>query len=244
VSLLTPEALYIQLGELITEMPGFQEYPLSGETHRWVGRAFALLEQTGVTMDAGAFKVAAEKASGPDIRRRDEGVETIKIILYRALGRVELRAPATLQGTFVPVGSPYDALMKVGQVLSAAAADVLIIDPYADEKLLNSYALLAPEKIALRVLSDQKGHKQSLKPVAEAWIEQYGALRPLEVRLASPGVLHDRLIIIDRRLAFDLGQSFNALAKRSPTSLIRSDPETASLKIAAYEQLWETSQPL
>jgi hypothetical protein len=58
---------------------------------------------------------------------------------------------------------------------------------------------------------------------------------------------HDESInchIIDKSVAFDLGQSFNALAERSPTSLIRSDPETASLKIAAYEDLWQSAQPL
>jgi hypothetical protein len=52
-------------------------------------------------------------------------------ILYRALGRIELRVPAGLQGTFIPAASPYDAFVAVGQVLCSATGDLLIIDPYA-----------------------------------------------------------------------------------------------------------------
>ena len=241
---LTPEALYLQLGQLLAEMPNFDEYPLSKETHLWLGRAFALLEQTQVTADASSFKEAVEKVVGPYTRKKVEGTGTMTAILYRALGRVELRVPAGLQGKFIPVGSPYDAFVAVGQVLSGATSDLFIVDPYADEKLLDHYALQTPEKVALRVLADQKSHKVSLKPAASTWISQFGTLRPLEVRLATAGWLHDRLIIVDKTVAFDLGQSFNCLAERSPTSLTWANPETAKEKIAHYETLWQSSGPL
>ena len=73
---LTPEAVYTQLGQLIAQMPNFEEYPLSDATHRWLGQAFALLEQSGVTIDAGIFKNAALAISGPNTRDRTSGAES------------------------------------------------------------------------------------------------------------------------------------------------------------------------
>jgi hypothetical protein len=75
----------------------------------------------------------------------------------------------------------------------------------------------------------------ALKPAAEHWRQQFGALRPLEVRLAPAKALHDRLIQVDGSTVWVLGQSFNGLATRAHTSLVRmDDPESAALKIAAY----------
>jgi hypothetical protein len=36
-----------------------------------------------------------------------------------------------------------------------------------------------------------------------------------------------------------LGQSFNGLAQRAHTSLVRADAETAALKVAAYRDMWQ-----
>jgi hypothetical protein len=71
-----------------------------------------------------------------------------------------------------------------------------------------------------------------------------GSVRPLEARLAPDRSLHDRLIIIDERDSWSLGQSFNALAARAPTSLIRADTETAQLKIQAHAQIWQAADPI
>jgi hypothetical protein len=66
-----------------------------------------------------------------------------------------------------------------------------------DEKALTDFAPLAPEGVTIRLLSDQREHKPSLPPATERWKGQHGQKRPLEVRLAAPRTLHDRLIIID-----------------------------------------------
>jgi hypothetical protein len=41
-----------------------------------------------------------------------------------------------------------------------------------------------------------------------------------------------------------LGQSFNALAERSHTSLAKMDEQSGALKIAAYEASWKTATPI
>jgi hypothetical protein len=93
------------------------------------------------------------------------------------------------------------------------------------------------------VLADAKSLKPTLKPAAESWFKQFGATRPLEVRVAPRGTLHDRLILLDRGRVWLLGQSFNALATRSNTYLSKADAELAAMKVDAYEQIWGAANP-
>jgi hypothetical protein len=104
--------------------------------------------------------------------------------------------------------------------------------------------VLMPEGVRVMVLADKAQPKPALLPAAKAWAQQYGQARPLEVRLAPEKSIHDRLIIVDDRDAWTVGQSFNAFAKRAPTSMVRVDPETAKMKAAAYRSIWIAADPL
>jgi hypothetical protein len=93
------------------------------------------------------------------------------------------------------------------RVFQEAKADIFIVDPYLDEKILTEFALLAPSGVPLRLLTDSGSHRPSLIPA----IKQYGTDRPVEARGAPARTLHDRMIAIDRRRIWTVGQSFNAL---------------------------------
>jgi hypothetical protein len=54
----------------------------------------------------------------------------------------------------------------------------------------------------------------------------------------------DSLIAVDKAEAWVLTQSFNALAARSPASIVRADAETAALEVAYYEAVWAAAAPL
>ena len=168
----------------------------------------------------------------------------IMSILYRALAAAELNAPVPLSGSFISAGNALDAMAAIGKVLGTAKRDVLIVDPYADEKALTDFAPLAREGISVRMLADEKDHKPTLRPARERWIQQYGTARPLEIRLALPRVLHDRLAIVDETETWVLTQSLNAFAARSPAAVVRVDPETSGLKVAAYADIWAAAKPL
>lgn len=240
---LTPEALYGQLGQLVAEMPelGQSAGPITPEMNRWMGRAAALVELVCDTADAAYFRVAAQSLHGV---LRDDNAQAIAAIVHRALAQAEMMAPAASRGAFIAAGSTFDAFAAVGKVLSLAKTDVLIVDPYADEKVLTDFAPLAPERVRVRLLADWAAYKQSLKPAAGRWVQQYGQTRPLEVRFAAAKTLHDRLILVDSTTAWVLGQSFNKLAERAHTSIVQANQETAALKISAYENLWQTAVPL
>lgn len=243
---LSGEALYAQLGQLIVDMPDLRNHGWNTQAgQRWLGRAIALVGETGNIVDATTFKVTAQGLStNPYQPGHDTAVQRMTSILYHALAVAELRAPAAAQNGFIPVGEPFTALTAVAGVMAEATDSILLVDPYADGNLLTEYAVQAAEQITIRVLTDSHSCKPGLAPATQAWVEQYGERRPLEVRLAQARSLHDRLIIVDGRAVWNLGQSFNALGTRSPTALVRVNEETAQLKVQAYDQFWTSATPL
>lgn len=239
---ISPEALYLQLGRLIAEMPDFGgRGPVSNETNAWLGRAAALISARGDLGDKCSFSIAAKNLDSP---LHERNVQTIKSIIYATLAHAELAAPLSAQGAFIQAGGRFDAFVAFGKAVESASLDVMIVDPYADAKALTDFAVQAPEGVAVRVLADAEYRKPTLKPATENWLIQHGSTRPLEVRLTPRKALHDRLILVDGKLVWNLGQSLNAIATRAPTSIVRVDPETAALKVAAYNELWATGSPI
>lgn len=239
------EALYRQLGRLIETMPDLTQAKLPQEVHLWVARAYALVKEVGNLADPALFTVAVNNLGKPGIvtlayENRINAAHEITAIVYRAFAVAEMKAPAGVSGAFIPVGNSFDAFSALSKLLQAATKDVLIVDPYMDETALTEFGIAVPEGIALRLLSDQSSQKLTLAPAAKKWIAQHGANRPLAVRLAPPMTLHDRAIFIDQKTAWTLTQSLKDFAKRSPAEIVRAD-DTATLKIAAYESIWNSA---
>jgi hypothetical protein len=237
------ESLYVQLSRLIETMPPLEaQGPYLQETHLWLGRAVALVEESGNIIDASTIRTEIGKAIGASQPgMREAAAKQIIGHVFRAFARAEARAPANIHGAFIPAGNVFDALTVIGKVLNRATRDILIVDPYIDEKALTDFALLASEGVLIRLLTDQRGHKPTLRPGLERWRLQYGANRPLEVRLAAAGKLHDRLIMVDSAEVWILTQSLNAFATRSPASVARADNDSATLKINAFQEYWDNA---
>ncbi len=237
---LTPEAIYQQLGSLVAEMPDLAHGPITPEMNRWLGRATLLVELAPCDMATVInFRVAAQSLQ----LAREMNAQTIAAIIHQALAVAEFRAPASAQGAFIAAGHTLDAFGVVGKAMSEAKSDVLMVDPYADHKALTDYAVLAPDNVSVRLLA-KNGRSDLLKPAVDRWRQQWGNARPLAVRLAPANTLHDRLILVDRKTAWMVGQSFNALAERAHTALARLPPEAGAEKIAAYETMWTAAQEL
>lgn len=242
------EATYAQLKALVDTAPDLASQArglqLPVEAHLWMGRLHAIVDTQGNVPDVVLLKTATGRmrSSVPGVRLA--AVDDVMAVLFRALAEAELRSPSRTTGSFIAVGSAFDALRALAVVLNEAVKEVLIVDPYMSEVALSDVAILAEEGINVRLLSDAATVKPGLKPAAVAWGQQYGLNRPLEVRLSVPKSLHDRLILVDRSKVWVLTQSLKDLAKRAPASLTAVDSETAGLKIDAYEALWSTATPV
>jgi hypothetical protein len=241
-----PADLYARLGELLGTMPDLDapgEIP--AETHRWLAQAYALVEASGLTLDAIQLKFATECLLRPAGYEGQAAI--IRSIMHRAVAVLELNTPPAARGIFIAAGNVHDAMVRIGNVLKQAKSDVLIVDPYVNEKLLSDFALTIPKGASIRLLADRyQVAKKSplLQPAVERWGTQHRSDRPLKTRLANKGKLHDRSIMIDGTDAWILTQSFNAFAERAHGMIVQVDRETAALKISAYEELWESATDL
>src|SRR5262249_40071425 len=161
------------------EMPDLANGPITPEMNRWMGRATSLVEMIADPLDVIQLKTCVQYLA----INRAHNAQAIPAIVHSALGKAEIAAPAGMQGAFIPIGNPLDALVVVSKVFAEAKVDILIVDPYADLKVLDEFARTAPQGVSIRVLADQAAHKPSLKPAAERWVLQFASTRPLEVRL-------------------------------------------------------------
>jgi hypothetical protein len=238
-----PESLYLQLGQLISEMPDLGPAArITPDVNRWLGRAAQLVQETGAVVDHIAFTLACDGLIGV---LRQQNAQQISAIVFRALAYAEANAPAAARGGFVGVGAALDALQVVGKLLAEARTDALIVDPYMDSKVFTDFATTAPQDVTVRLLADSAYTKvEAVRPAITRWKQQFGAARPLEVRLSAPRALHDRLIFADGTAAWSLTQSLKDFAARSPALAQRLDPDLAKMKIEFYEQVWTSATPV
>ena len=231
-----PESLYLQLGQLVAEMPQLVYCSINPDINRWLGRAAQLVRVVDNGADAPIFEVACNSLNS--VGMRESNAQTIEAIVFRALAWAEARAPSAVRGGFVGKGAALDALQVIGSVLTQAHRDLCIVDPYMDSKVFTDFAPTADVAVAIRLLSDSHYTKpETLRPAMTRWRQQFPD-RLIEVRLTSPRALHDRLIVADGKFAWTLTQSLKDFANRSPALVQKVDPDMAAMKIAFYDQLW------
>jgi hypothetical protein len=63
------------------------------------------------------------------------------MLFYRALAALETMMPAPFEGAFIPAGNTFDAMTAVTKIFARAKAELLIVDPYLDEKILTEFAI-------------------------------------------------------------------------------------------------------
>jgi hypothetical protein len=238
-----PETLYAQLSVLLASAPNFAAPgPLSQETEEWLARAYALVEAGGNTLDIVEMRNVTSNFG--ELVYRAAAAKPLLAILRRTAAVAELASPTAVQGAFIHAGDVFAAMIALGKIFKGATKDVLLVDPYMDEVALSDFALQVPEKVPVRLLSDNATVKPTLRPARDRWLKQYPTSRPLEARLAPNRTLHDRVIIIDGNAVYISTQSLNALAARSPATVMRADAETTKLKIEAYEDIWRSAAGL
>jgi hypothetical protein len=232
------ETLYRQLGRLLETMPDFNTGGgLTSEQMQWLARGRALIAEVDVGTVV-EFDTASDMISQGYVSKY---LPRAIFAIHKALARAELDAPAAARGAFIPAKNSFDAFAAINKILQSAKKDVFIVDPYLDEAVLTEFGGSIPSAVTLRLLSDQSSVKASLKLAATSWVAQHKADQPLQVRLAKPKELHDRLIIVDGTVAYTLTQSLKDFAKRAPAEIVRAD-DTAELKISAYEEIWTAAQ--
>jgi hypothetical protein len=237
-----PEQLLALLEAVIRDAPAFPyQGTLSDQDRRWLGKADALLEASGAIPALFRFRTARQ-GLGSYTHSRDN----LLIPLHDAYSRIELMAPAALQGAFIPGGDTWNGYAALVRLFQRDCDNLLVVDPYLNAVI---YTDLAPHSVArrgVRCLAAQRPQNHpGLLAAAGKWAaDSISASHPVEVRYAPASSLHDRLIIIDGIEVWLISQSLKDIAKRSPASVSRADPDLSAMKVQHYEELWGQSGPL
>lgn len=109
---------------------------------------------------------------------------------------------ATREGLFF-AGQFYDSIQRIGEILSDAQHNVVVIDNYFDEKVLD---LLSAKKSEVTVNILTKKVNPALKTKAVAFNKQYGKLN-----IRTSNSFHDRFIIIDDNDFYHFGASLTKI---------------------------------
>jgi hypothetical protein len=234
-----PNILCAELTSIIVSMPSL-EVPLSADARRWLQRAYTLVLAGGYTIEAATLFSKINLLNSPTetgARARKKIVPILNSVL--AVGRLKTKAA---KGVIVLPTQPFSAVVAFNELLPTADRDILLIDPYFDEMMLGEFASLALKNVRLRLLACREQESVPLAPAPSRWVRHYSRAGPLEVRLASRGKVHDRLISIDGRQAWSLARASNLA--RASTSVLKVEPDVAALKVEAYENVWANAERL
>jgi hypothetical protein len=95
-----------------------------------------------------------------------------------------------------------------------------------------------PPQVVVRLLTFK--YATTLSPALQKFISQ----KKMVVEVRSSQKIHDRVIFIDGRSCWVLGQSIKDAAKTKPTYLAPLSADTSQLKKAEYEQIWTAATPI
>ena len=115
----------------------------------------------------------------------------------------------------------FEALVFMNQLVEAAKESIILIDPYTDERTLNAFKKKG-NNISLLIVTSSK-HKPS-----QIDIETYKKERG-DITIKIDDTNHDRFLIIDNYLFYQLGSSINYLGKRFTTIDLKTKPDFVGL---------------
>lgn len=244
------QRLYLDLGALASNSPDLLD-PSCAKASRWLGRVHAILLETygPGNLDVVQFSSAVDSISpvsmaGSKGFRPLEARTKITNIINRTLGFLERASPPSISGAFIGAGQEFSALISIGKILREASYKALFVDPYAAMIILSDYAVILSEGVDVQILGGATQIKSDLAPAIARWKSQHGATRPLEVRVAQKGSLHDRALFIDDKNAWSVGTSFNGLGRNAPSLLQKVGDEIFPEKLSAYRNIWNSAEIL
>lgn len=214
---------------------------LTSEEVRWLGRTDALIEASGAMAALIEFRRARDKLGTYGHSRSD-----ILIPLHSAYGRLELQVPEAAQGAFIPGGDTWNGYAALVRLFQRNCDQLLVVDPYLNASLFIDLAPHLAAVSGLRGLTSRRAETHSsLVAAANRWARDSSvADKSVEIRYAPSAALHDRLVIVDDSEVWLISQSLKDIAKRSPASVTRAEPELAQMKAQHYRSLWDSAQLL
>ncbi len=167
----------------------------------------------------------------------DSNVAQILNTLHRAIAGLELEVGQLTGSAFGP-GAVYDFMRALRDLLQSATKDVLVVDPYMNADVFDVYVSAVSTSASVRLLL--KNRESSFLPA----LATYSAQHPGAVEARASQRIHDRVVLIDHRSCWVLGQSIKDAAKKTPTYLAPLSDDVSILKREDYNAVWESAERL
>lgn len=130
-----------------------------------------------------------------------------------------------------PAGA-FTALERLDQILGTIGPEVLLCDPYVDDKTLTALTGV-PKSTQIKLLTLNISDPAQFRRKLQAYDNEYGNL---ELRVSSTRDLHDRYMIDATRM-FILGQSLNGIGKKQ-TFIVATGEDVRSVMETTFRQRW------
>jgi hypothetical protein len=225
--------LLARLNALSANVPDFADYSVSSNTHHvWVGKVQAIVARADSSQSNDLERAVSGLYSLASTQRESWG--KILRILARVTTELELRTTVGSNNrdqAFGP-GAVYDFFKALSGVIASATKSLLIVDPYMDNTIFDTYLASAKPGVTARLLIMKQA--ANVRAAAEAFKQQHHAV--IDVRKSIN--IHDRLVFVDGSECWVLGQSIKDAADEKPTYLAPLSSDVCQLKLDHYEDIW------
>jgi hypothetical protein len=136
---------------------------------------------------------------------------------------------------FIAKGEVYTAHCALRAIFRQARRSIIIIDPYADETVLDHIAKV-DASIGVRLLTERI-QGDFLTAFSKLMLQRGN----LQVRKRSE--FHDRFILIDDEACYQIGSSINSLGNKA-TVVDRKGDEVRDRVLREFAKTWKDAQPI
>jgi hypothetical protein len=140
---------------------------------------------------------------------------------------------------FIEPSRAFTGVRAAHLLLAEFRGDVRVCDPYADTRTLDMLAE-CEKADSIRLLTHNVKKPTGFKQAVTAFEKEHGV--PIEIRLAPPGILHDRYAIHDDGMLL-FGTSLNSLGMKQAFVVAVGDDIRATV-LGAFEATWQNSAAL
>ncbi|TCK68486.1 hypothetical protein [Acidipila rosea] len=160
------------------------------------------------------------------VKVTEKGISAVEGKSYADYAEIEI---------FIGKGEVYTGMRQVQLVFQQAKGNIVIIDPWVDESMLDFIAALDP------VVSVQLATQNVSKSFGAAYAKLAQQRGNVEAR--SSNAFHDRFVILDGAALYHFGSSLNHLGKKATVVSKKSDDMLART-LGEFNKYWPNAQPL
>jgi hypothetical protein len=206
-----------------------EQLGFSSMTAAHVAEVLTHVYRRNLTRQRAAALLASAKGF---VARRTKASQTTYTIMKRGADRVRTQADAII---LIDPLHTFSSLRRLNQILEALSGNVLLCDPYIDDKTILALTAVpkgSPVKLLTLNISDPPQFRRNL----HAYRREYGNL---EIRVSNTKDLHDRYIIDDASMWL-LGQSLNGIGKKQ-TFLVLVGANIRQLVSDGFLRRWNSA---